>query len=395
MLRKSPDIPPPDQQLLVHAMTVYAKTLGVNREEVKLCYNELKGKQSQPYVIAFDSVKMTPLLIAERDSSTGQWHWGTATLKKLADKLGMKLGSVINLNNRPDLQAEEFSAGTATFVWSKREPQPGQIDFGWTDRQIEFALKNGMAITLHHLVSSGIYPEWVTKKNYTREQAIALLTGHIRTIIQHFRNQFGKRLNGWKLNVVNEANNSKEDFFLKTIGPDYIDLAFAEARKADSTAILAYSDTYNHTADGRATRFTQSVVERLKKKRLIDVVGLQMHLKRGELPDKNDVMNTMRHYGLPVHVEEFDVNLQTISGSPKKRFAWQAQIYQTMMEAAIESGVCESFTVWGTGDKNSWYEKNLGQANADATLFDDDYNKKPAYYAMSSALLVAILDSTK
>ena len=66
-----------------------------------------------------------------------------------------------------------------------------------------------------------------------------------------------------------------------------------------------------------------------------------------------------------------------------------------MLEAAIESGVCQSFTVWGTGDKNSWYEKNLSQPDADATLFDDFYNKKPAYYAMSSALFAAIRNSAE
>jgi endo-1,4-beta-xylanase len=391
----SADIAPPDQQLISNAIAVYAKAMSISDENVKTTYKEFKSKDGETYVIAFDPATATPLLMAEQDAQTGEWIWHEATLKKLAEKLEMKLGSVVNLNNRPDIQAGEFDAGTATFVWSKRESQPGQIDFGWTDRQIDFALKNGMAITLHHLVSSGVYPEWVTKKNYTREQATALLTGHIRTIIYHFRNKFGERLNGWKLNVVNEGNNSKEDFFLKAIGPDYIDIAFTEARKADSTAILAYSDTYNHTSDGRATKFTKSVVDRLKKKGLIDVVGMQMHLKRGELPDKSDVISTMRHYRIPVHVEEFDVNIQTISGSPEKRFAWQARIYKTMMEAAIESGVCQSFTVWGTGDKNSWYEKNLSQPDADATLFDDFYNKKPAYYAMSAALFASIVNTVK
>jgi endo-1,4-beta-xylanase len=385
----------PPQPLVANAVAVYTKAMGFSPDRVKVSYQQLKDKKGNIFAVACDSVTATPLLMADKDAKTGEWMWSEATLKKLADKIGMKIGIRLDPRNRPDIQANEFNAGTANFVWQNREPQEGQIDFGWTDRQIDFALKNGMAITLQHLAFSGNYPEWVRKKKYTRQQAIALLTSRIHTLVGHFREKFGDRLGQWTLSVVNEANNTKEDFFLKTIGPDYIEIAFAEARKADSLAILLYSDTYNHTSAGLATKFTKSVVDRLKKKGLIDAVGLHMHLKKGELPDKNDVVKTMRNYGIPVYVQEFDVNLQSIEGSREERFAWQAKVYKAMLEAAIESGVSKSFTFWAIGDKESWYEKQHGQPDADATPFDDFYNKKPAYYAMTGALLTFISNSTK
>lgn len=94
----------------------------------------------------------------------------------------------------------------------------------------------------------------------------------------------------------------------------------------------------------------------------------------------------MQSYGVPVLVTEFDVDLQNVTGSQDDRYALQAQVYKDMLTAALNSGVCKSFNVWGIGDKNSWLIKNKGETNAAPTMYDDGLNPKPAYYAIRDVL---------
>jgi endo-1,4-beta-xylanase len=141
------------------------------------------------------------------------------------------------------------------------------------------------------------------------------------------------------------------------------------------------------------TETTREAVNRLKSKGLISGnsgVGLHMHLDAADPPDKADVINTMRGYGVPVYITELDVNLRNVSGSPEQRYATQAKIFREAVEACLESGVCRSITFWDIGDKYSWIETDKGYSKyspvGDPTPFDDDLQPKPAYFAVKAVL---------
>jgi endo-1,4-beta-xylanase len=174
------------------------------------------------------------------------------------------------------------------------------------------------------------------------------------------------------------------DVFYKKFGFDYIDLAFQIARETDPSAKLIYNAGDNETSAAPTTQQTRLIVDRLRAKGLIDGVGLEMHLDATQTYDKEDVITTMKSYGVPVHVTEIDVDLTNVKGAQEERYARQAQVYGDMLSACLESGVCKSFSVWGIGDKNSWLERE--SSNADPTLFDDNLNPKPAYFAILNAL---------
>jgi endo-1,4-beta-xylanase len=193
--------------------------------------------------------------------------------------------------------------------------------------------------------------------------------------------------------VVNEfipASYGVDDVLLEALGPGYVDLAFQTARAADPAATLIYNCYDNETASGFWTPTTREIVDRLAGKGLIDAVGLQMHLDGSAPPDKADVVGTMRSYGLPVVVTEFDVNLKDVGGTSAQRLAAQAAVYRDMLEAALESGVCASFTTFGAGDKYSWIETATDYPGyspvGEPTMFDDDLKPKPAYFAVRDAL---------
>jgi hypothetical protein len=90
----------PPQPLVANAVAVYTKAMGFSPDRVKVSYQQLKDKKGNIFAVACDSVTATPLLMADKDAKTGEWMWSEATLKKLADKIGMKIGIRLDPRNR-------------------------------------------------------------------------------------------------------------------------------------------------------------------------------------------------------------------------------------------------------------------------------------------------------
>jgi endo-1,4-beta-xylanase len=204
--------------------------------------------------------------------------------------------------------------------------------------------------------------------------------------------------------VVNEPYieiDRPNDPFWEKLGYDYIDIAFQAAREVNPEIELIYNDSMNQSLadpdeNGYTTSLTRRVTSRLKEKGLVDAVGMQMHIRAGNPPTKDDIIATMRSYEIPVHVTECDVDLSDIRGSQEDRLTLQAKIYRDIIAACIESGVCKSITFWGNGDDTSWLEVNSGRRNADPTLFislpNGESAPKSAYYAIADLLLQSILN---
>jgi endo-1,4-beta-xylanase len=202
--------------------------------------------------------------------------------------------------------------------------------------------------------------------------------------------------------VVNEAYaepNSPVDLFLERVGPEYIDIAFQTARETDPDAKLLYNDYDNHTLSGPGstrTAITRSIIERLKAKDLIDAVGVELGLRFPNIPMKADVVAALKSYPVPAIITEFGVLLKNLQGTTQERFARQAEVYRDMLEAAIESGNCNEFIVFQIVDRLSgWEHPEMSDVTAsplnDPTPFDDDFQPKPAYFAMRDVLQAAAL----
>lgn len=285
-----------------------------------------------------------------------------------------------------DIQVREFNLSMQYLDMRQTQPNKKEYYFVPTDNDIPHSIKNGMKILGHPLIWYAAVPDWIKNGNYSRSELIDIMINHIQTVMSRYKH----KISAWI--VVNEAYiKPEEDLFYNVIGPEYVDIAFRTARDVDSSAILIYNEFDNHTPNGRFTEHTRIIVERLKSKNLIDAVGLQMHLKGHEAPKKEEVVETMQSYGLPIYVTEFDVNISEIKGTQKERFNVQANIYKDMIEAAFESGVCKDFIIFGIVDKLSIWESSMiyggnNYKSSDPTPFDDNFQPKPAYYSILDAL---------
>jgi len=271
------------------------------------------------------------------------------------------------------------------FSWAELEPEQGKFDFSIIDPQVEFALSQDMQVCGHTFLwpsYDGAYPQWVLDGHFTKSQLTDLLRTYLTTVIDHYRG----KITCW-IPVEEPYNPPDRDWDLlhATFGDySYIDLVYQIAREEDPEALLIYNDCDNFAPDEVNTALTHEIVDRLNQKGLVDGVGLCMHLDAADPPDRQEVLETMKSYGMPVHVTEILVNLAEIPGTPEDRYALQAKIYADVLQACLDSGVCKSYSIWGFGDKYSYLERYYG--NADATLFDDDLQPKPAYLALLEIL---------
>lgn len=322
---------------------------------------------------------------------TPEKEYDPNSLRGLASKIGKNIGISFSGENykNPNWQniaTNQFNQGTVEWGidWTESEPKKGAFNFSLAQNQFDIAKKDGMRTRGHALVYPSILPDWVKNGDFTKDELIEIMQNHVTNLVKKFEGTVDE----WV--VVNEPNlianpRRPKDIFFETIGEDYIDKAFEAARAADPSAKLIFNEANNHSSSGLNTNDTRRIVERLKGKGLIDAVGLQMHLDGLRPPSTSDVIATMQSYGVPVLVTEFDVNMQDVVDTPENRTTRQAQIYKSMLGAALDSKSCDSFTLWVVGDKFSFLEKR-GQPNADPTAFDDNFNPKPAFYALQERL---------
>lgn len=333
------------------------------------------------------------------------------TLRQLAKEAGISLGTEfgwwrmqdpryykIIFDNYDTLILSEFSSKE---FWRGR----GVYDFESLDRIVDWAIRQGFRVRASHLVwgatESDVLPDWLLQGNFSRDEYIQILKEHVMTVASHFKG----RVTEWS--IANEAISRSawkgSDFWMDKIGPKYIELSFLWAREADPNGILIFNDNNNESPRDQETRRIingmYDTVKRLKSNGVpIDVVGMQMHLllkfSSQIPPKKQDVLDTIRKFGelgVKVYVTEFDVDVHRVPGNQQERWTYQANLYQDMLEACLESGVCTSLATWGVSDSTSWitceYKWCVQVPDADPLMFDKDFNPKPAYFVVRDVLL--------
>jgi beta-glucosidase len=281
---------------------------------------------------------------------------------------------------------------------------PEEKSYNWSapDRLVKWCEENHIKVWGHTLCWHGQTGRWFFDpgrdgKPVTRELAMARLKEHISTVVGRYQG----RILGW--DVVNEAiddrgagssENLRRGNWYRTIGPDYLTLAFKWAHEADPKAKLNYND-YN-IEQGAVRGGGKHASSMMLLKRLIQEgapitgVGIQGHWHLNTNPD--DVEKAITDYeslGLKVSISELDVTAAgTNSGAlpagrgrgvtiPPEAFQQQAKVYAKLFAIfKRHAGTIERVTLWGLSDRRSWLSAQR------PLLFDAQMQPKPAYQAV-------------
>ena len=316
-------------------------------------------------------------------------------LQALASARAFFIGAAVSMKPFKDGEetyrqklSREFNVIVAenAFKFDAIHPEPDRYDFADADAIVDFAAANNMKVRGHTLIWYNQLPRWVREGNFSRDEAIAILTKHIETVVGRYRGKV------WAWDVVNESVDQNGDdkrwrtdsFWYRTIGPDHVRLAFEIARKADPDAILYYNDFANEEMDDRSTAVFRLASE-LRQRNLIDGVGWQMHTTAGS-KIKNEHRENIRRLGelgIEVSITELDVRVKI--PPDRSAFEKQAATYRETTKFCLSEPNCRALVLWGFTDKYSWVP-DFFPGDGDALIFDASYQPKPAYTAIREAL---------
>jgi len=315
------------------------------------------------------------------------------TLRDAADARGLHIGAAVNMNpfrNEPiytQTLGREFNMLVAENAMKFDALHPAQNTFNFTDADalVAFAEANNMAVRGHTLVWHSQIPGWLTGGNFTRDQVIAIMRDHIMTVVGRYRG----RIAAW--DVVNEAvsdNNGQlrtDSFWHQRIGPEYIAMAFQFAHEADPDAKLYYND-YSAEGSGAKSDAVFNLVSGLVNQGVpINGVGWQMHQINPFRIQQAHRTNAQRlaSLGLEVSITEMDVRISLPTTA--QELSEQALAYRDVVEFCLSQPNVKTLVTWGFTDKYSWIP-GFFNGFGDALIFDMNYQPKPAYSSMLSAL---------
>lgn len=287
------------------------------------------------------------------------------------------------------LQAEnEMKFGP---IHPRPDTDPNPYDFMGGDALVAFAQRHNMVVRGHMLVWHKQVPQWVDKGGFSATQLADILHSHIKTVMTHY----ASKVYAW--DVVNEA--FEDDGTMRhTIwydqpgigagaGTKYIEQVLRWAREADSGAKLFYND-YEAEGVNKKSDVIYAMAKDFKARGVpLDGVGFQAHVSMkfddpAKLESFAKNLDRFSKLGLELHITELDVRLD--DSSPAS-LTVQAKLYGEITTLCVQQPACKLLQTWGFTDRHSWipaFYKGQGWA----LLWDNKYQKKPAYAAVHDAL---------
>ncbi len=339
------------------------------------------------------------------------------TLKTLADARGIHIGAAVTFPGSPAVYDttlnREFNGIVCENAMKFGSIMTGENSFSYTgaDAIVNFGVARGMFVRGHNFLWHKQMPSWFSSTSYTpsRDSTFRMMKKYINAVMTHFKG----KINEW--DIVNEAvardsvgmrpgtgafaadQNSKWALLTDAANHnyDYIDSAFAYARRADSTVLLVYND-YDCEGMGKKSNMVYNIVSGLKSKGLVDVIGLQCHFYVGPSTSGSNgawvpselVTNFQRlaALGLRISLTEVDVRIQTSPAPDAALLALQRDGYKTLMSICLAQPACKSFFTWGVNDAQSWVPGSFSGYGV-ALLFDNTSSGSPATFTRKGTYL--------
>jgi endo-1,4-beta-xylanase len=262
------------------------------------------------------------------------------------------------------------------------EPNQNQFSFARGDQIVSFAQAHNQRVRGHTLVWHSQLPGWLTNGSFTATQLRAIMNNHIANVAGHYAG----KVFAW--DVVNEPFNEdgtrRASMWQTTLGDGYIAEALRAARAADPNAKLYINDFNTDGVNAKSTAMFNLAQSLLAQGVPLDGIGIQAHLILNQVPSTmQQNIQRFANLGLDVAITELDIRMQTPSDATK--LSQQASNYTAVTNACLAVTRCVGITTWGVGDPDSWIPGVFSGQGA-ALLFNDSYQPKPAYNAVSVAL---------
>jgi len=276
-------------------------------------------------------------------------------------------------------------------------PTESTFYFSSLNKFINFTRDNDLKAAGQTLLVQNPYflPQWLLDISNSKnpQKLMNVAQNHIGTITDKYPNVV-------EWTVLSELENKwiEHHPWVGTFGLEdtqWIVDVYKTAKEANPNAKLVYSDFDIEFGGEKSNRIFKVIQKAKNEGAPIDIIAFQMHVNARDLintPAKfESLASEIKRYeeiGIEVQIGEMDVTMVNISSDPMIRSQIQSEIVKQITKTALENGVRE-FYFFGFNDLHSWKNDtaNLGGPDADATLFDDNSNKKLSYYVFLQSCL--------
>ena len=282
--------------------------------------------------------------------------------------------------------------------WDTVEPQPGVFNFSGGDGLLAFATQHHMQFRGHNLVWHLQTPAWAGADRLTaQDQLVSHITGEV--------SHYAGKIQSW--DVVNEPIEPKDgrpdglrnNVWMRSLGPGYIDTALRTAAAADPNAVLVINDygmEYDDSTSDARRGAMLALLTRLKQSGVpVGALGVQAHLNASQSSNFTkfqSFLQSVAALGLKIYVTELDVQDSGLPADVNTRDARVAQTYSTFLNVALQQPAVQMVVTWGLTDRYTWlssYAPRPDGLPVRPLPLDSNLQAKPAYNAMLSAFASA------
>lgn len=281
-------------------------------------------------------------------------------------------------------------------LWSSLCPSKDNFVFERADWVAEFARSNNMLFGAAHLVWHGALPSWF-KDAVNQQNARNVMLEYIEKVA----GRYSGKVHFWT--VVNEAvlpqdgrsDGLRNTPWLEFLGPDYIEMAFRAAAKADPNTLLVYNEyglEYDFSDQEARRTAVLKLLERLKSRGTpLHALGIQAHLWSDSRFNPKKLQNFLREVAnldLKILITEMDVRDKELPRDIKVRDRIIAGVYEDYLSVVLDEPAVMSVTTWGLSDRFTWlssFEPRDDGASVRPLPLDVGLNRKLAWNAIARA----------
>nr|AHL20248.1 GH10 xylanase [Papiliotrema flavescens] len=269
--------------------------------------------------------------------------------------------------------------------WDVIQPARGVYNWTGADIIIAEAKKTSSYVRGHNFCWDQQTPAYVT--NITdADELKQVLKEHIDAVLGRYGNDL------YAFDVVNEPLNEngtiKSSVWYDVLGEDYLGIALDYAHQAAPNVKLYINDYNIETVNNKSQAMAALAKRILDNGHHLDGIGFESHFIGGETPtDIADSMAQFTSLGLDVAITELDVRLP-VNNQGIANSTWldiQSKDYAYVVKTCVDEPKCPGITIWGFDDFHSWIPGVFAGYGA-ATLYDFDYQPKPAFNGVKDAL---------
>lgn len=324
--------------------------------------------------------------------------------------VGFSYGNRQNHEGTQHILNEPSQITTTSFFATHIFRSENHFDFSGSDAAVEYASHNGKPIHTHCLVYAmeSVNPSWLRERHTSKTEFEALMKRFITATVSRYKGKIRGHDIANELFAYNSSQvdrtwmrnkfSSDQEYF------DFIGRCFRYAHEADPDALLFYNDygqeySNNNFEKGRA--IAAQIKKWLDEGVPIHGYGLQVHTNiYRPIEHIESALSLAASTGLQIHISELDVSVNyadwDINGQPggtrglshlnddlKQR---QREMYRKVADAykrVVPKSQQYGITLWDLNDRYSWLNWNRFEAG---TLFDVNYQRKPAFYGFLEGL---------